>query len=202
MPRSMSPRTPIRPLSGRGVAATPPIALTFPGGIATFALNYGSDFTLAGSSLDLAAVNVNPGTYGDATHVAQVSVDAKGRTTTAASVIITHAANDLVAANNLSDLTNPAVALTNLGALAAANNLSDLASPTAAANEPRSVGYGNRQSRHRPCTGLRLAQSPARNIECHRRRGVYRSCNARMDRFHHRGRRSSVAAAALGHRGR
>ena len=47
------------------------------------------DATLADTgALTLATVNASPGTYGDSTHVAQVTVDAKGRATTVASVAI------------------------------------------------------------------------------------------------------------------
>lgn len=48
------------------------------------------DATLVASgALTLATVNPDVGTYGDATHVAQVTVDAKGRTTAVLSVSIT-----------------------------------------------------------------------------------------------------------------
>lgn len=48
------------------------------------------DATLAsGGGLTLATVNGNVGTFGDATHVAQVTLNAKGLTTAAANVLIT-----------------------------------------------------------------------------------------------------------------
>jgi hypothetical protein len=47
------------------------------------------DATMTGGALALAATGVTPGTYGDATHVPAVTVDAKGRITAASSVPVT-----------------------------------------------------------------------------------------------------------------
>jgi hypothetical protein len=51
-----------------------------------------ADLVFAGNVLGLATANASPGTYGDGTHVAVVTVDSKGRATTVSSTAITGAA--------------------------------------------------------------------------------------------------------------
>jgi hypothetical protein len=52
--------------------------------------NLSGDVSTSGSTVTtLATVNASPGTYGDATHVAQVTVNGKGLVTTATNVLIT-----------------------------------------------------------------------------------------------------------------
>lgn len=67
-------------------------------------------------TIDLAATAVAPGAYGSSTSVAVITVDQKGRLTSASSVAIDAAsAGALLKANNLSDLANASTARTNLG---------------------------------------------------------------------------------------
>lgn len=78
-----------------GSAGALPVAQTISG-----------DATLAASgALTLATVNGSPGTYGDGTHVSQVTVNAKGLDTTVASVAITGAPGDFAAVGNLEATT-------------------------------------------------------------------------------------------------
>lgn len=68
---------------------------------------------------DLKNTAVTPATYGDATHVGQFTVDAQGRLTLAANVLITYpsvsSGGGLLAANNLSDVASASASRTNLG---------------------------------------------------------------------------------------
>jgi hypothetical protein len=71
---------------------------------------------LGNLTIDLADTAVSPNTYGSSTSVAVITVDQKGRLTSASSIAIDAAATGaLLKANNLSDLANASTARTNLG---------------------------------------------------------------------------------------
>lgn len=55
----------------------------------TFDVNPGTGITVAGDAVGLTNTAVTPGTYGDATHVGQFTVDQQGRVTAASNVTIT-----------------------------------------------------------------------------------------------------------------
>ena len=76
--------------------------------------NLTGDITSVGMATSLATVNTNIGTFGDSTHVAQVTLDSKGRVTNATSVVITGAAPTGAAGGDLvGNFPSPTLAVVN-----------------------------------------------------------------------------------------
>ncbi|MEM5799561.1 MAG: hypothetical protein QXZ43_02765 [Candidatus Aenigmatarchaeota archaeon] len=71
------------------ISQSDPISVSGTGNSRTIGLNYDSYFTLSGSSLSLANSGVTQGVYGDGTKIPQITIDAKGRITSATNVTIT-----------------------------------------------------------------------------------------------------------------
>jgi len=78
------------------INANAPISVTGSGNSRTIGLNYDNNFTLVGSSLSLSNTGVTAGTYGSASHVAQFTVNAQGRITSASNVLIQIDASQIV----------------------------------------------------------------------------------------------------------
>jgi hypothetical protein len=70
------------------ITASGPINISGSGNSRTIGLNYDNNFTLVGSSLSLSNTGVVAGTYGSSNQVAQFTVNAQGRITSASNVSI------------------------------------------------------------------------------------------------------------------
>jgi hypothetical protein len=78
------------------INANAPISVSGSGNSRTIGLNYDNNFTLVGSSLSLSNTGVVAGTYGSSNQVAQFTVNAQGRITSASNVNIAIDASQIV----------------------------------------------------------------------------------------------------------